>query len=343
MGKKMNQEEISRLIFVWLDGKKELTSAEQKLAYHGFQESIKTAAKRTLYRYNEEMVSDLTEDILKSLLITIRRNGIPDKPKAYLDTTIRNGLKKLFGSKSDAYKVIQKKTYAEMLESLENSGKIYSNNIRVSINSGLEGDSIDEYSIYGYIYDLAPNYEKLNEDFVLDLLKEIDGPVEISLLLNQIVNYLYGEKDITLSLDGGDGEDVEGEYPSTPIPIPDEQLMQDELVDISLFTERIMKRIEDFSKNEKLGEELFIKLLYLTMTTKTSKEIAEITGMASKNVEYYTSARAGKSTRSVIKQWIDELAALLINRSRDQVISIFQNEIMGKMEVEYESYLKGIK
>jgi len=252
-------------------------------------------------------------------------------------------LKKLFGSKSDAYKVIQKKTYAEMLESLENSGKIYSNNIRVSVNSGLEGDSIDEYSIYGYIYDLAPNYEKLNEDFVLDLLKEIDGPVEISLLLNQIVNYLYGEKDITLSLDGGDGEDVEGEYPSTPLPIPDEQLMQDELVDISLFTERIMKRIEDFSKNEKLGEELFIKLLYLTMTTKTSKQIAEITGMASKNVEYYTSARANKSTRSLIKQWVSELAALLVTRNRDEIILIFQDEIMGKMKVKYESYLKGIK
>ncbi len=339
MGKKMNQEEISRLICVWLDGKQELTSADQELAYQDFCSIFENAAKRTLYNVHLDNIYDRMADVLESLLNSIRRNGIPDDPKAYIDTTIRNGLKKLFGSKSDAYKVFQKKTYAEMLESLENSGKIYSNNIRVSVNPGLEGDSIDEYSIYGYIYDLAPNYEKSNEEFVLDLLKKIDGPVEKTLLLNQIVNYLYGEKDITLSLDGGNGGDVEEEYPSTPLPIPDEQLMQDELVDISLFTDRIMRRIEEYAENEKLGKELFIKLLYYTMTTKTSKEIAEITGMASKNVEYYTSARAGKSTRSVIKQWVDELAALLINRSRDEVILIFQNEIMGKMEIKYESYL----
>lgn len=343
MGKKLDEQLMFKNIFIWLEGKSEVTSSGQEKAYQDFCSIFEKAARKTLYNVHLDNIYDQMTEVLESLIISISRNGIPDDPKAYIDTTIRNGLKKLFGSKADAYKVVKKKSYAEMLESLENSGKIYSNSIRVSVDSALEGDSIDEYSIYGHIYDLVPNYEKLNEDFVLDLLKKINRPVEKTLLLNQIVNYLHGETEIIVSLDGDDSSKGEDDYSITQFPIADEQLMQDELADISLFTERVMKKIDEYAESENTGKETFIKLLYLTMTTKTSKQIAEITGMASKNVEYYTSARANKSTRSLIKQWVSELAALLVTRNRDEIILIFQDEIMGKMKVKYESYLKGIE
>lgn len=338
MGKKNKMSEAERF-FRMLKQDDSLTSAEISAAYAWFTGFFEKRARQTLFNFDEWQVLNAMSGVLESLFTTFRGEEAPDDPEAYLRITIANALKPLYGDKADANRIATRKKYAKILQSLENEGRIYSNDTKVSVNNVFDQPGLNEESIYGYIWQLADDDTKLDAVFILELLILINGPVEEQLLLNQLVNYSRGIKNTEVRIDGD--EDPENETPD--YEAKDTNFWADKELEIKDFMDNVMSEIEQEANSDKiLSEEVFMQLLYLSMSNKTSKEIGKIAGMTQKNVEYYISERANRAMRCHIKDWTKELADLLWDYSEETVLALLQDELTVRLKDKYHVYLQGI-
>lgn len=336
MGTRKNIEEAEKFLRMFRnDGS--LTSKEQIEAYEWFEKFYLGRARQTLFYFEEVEVKNSMTPVLESLFKTFSRKDLPDNPEAYLTTVVANGLKTLFGDKKDAARITAGKKYEKILKSLENGGRIYSNGIKVSVDNEFNQPELSEEAIYGYIYANFDDNPEIDAEFIFKVLKIINQPVEKKLLINQLVNSKKGIKIIDIPID----DDPESEKPGTEAV--DTDLLPDEKLDIKWFMDDVMREIDIAANSDnKLSEEIFIQLLYLTMSKKTSKEIEKIVNMSQKNVEYYTSERANNSTRNLLRGWTNELASLLPNYSRSTILALFEDELNMRMEEKYQIYLQGI-
>ena len=338
MGKNKNLNEAERF-FRMLKQDGSLTPADELGAYKWFTGFFESRARKTLFKFDESQVLVVMSGLLASLLTTFGEKEAPENPEAYLTTAVANALKTLYGDKSDANRIVTRKKYKKILETLENEGRIYSNKIEVCVNNDFNQPGLSEEAIYGYIDAVSENDTVPDAEFIYELLEIIGQPVDKDLLLNQLVNYSKGIKVTEVKIDGDENPEIE-----TPdYEAKDTGILPDEELEIKLFLDDVMLEIEKVANSDKrLIEEVFIKLLYLSLSNKTSKEIGEIVKMTQKNVEYYISERASKAMRILVKRWTNELTALLEKYSRETILTRLEDELTVRLKEKYHKYLQGI-
>lgn len=339
MGKNKNLNEAERF-FRMLKQDGSLTPADELGAYKWFTGFFESRARKTLFKFDESQVLVVMSGLLASLLTTFGEKEAPENPEAYLTTAVANALKTLYGDKSDANRIVTRKKYVKILQTLENEGRIYSNKIEVCVNNDFNQPGLSEEAIYGYIWQLDDDDTYLDGEFILELLTLINRPVEKQLLLNQLVNYSRGIKNTEVKIDGDENPEIE-----TPdYEAKDTGILPDEELEIKDFMDNVMSEVEQKANlDNRLSEEVFIKLLYLSMGDKTSKEIGKIAGMTQKNVEYYISERSNRAMRILIKRWTNELTALLERYSRETILTRLEDELTVRLKEKYHVYLQGIK
>ncbi|MBN8547271.1 MAG: hypothetical protein J0L60_14150 [Ignavibacteria bacterium] len=338
MGKNKNLNEAERF-FRLLKQDGSLTPADELGAYKWFTGFFESRARKTLFKFDEPQVLVVMSGLLASLLTTFGEKEAPENPEAYLTTAVANALKTLYGDKSDANRIVTRKKYVKILQTLENEGRIYSNRIDVSVSKVFYPSELREEAIYGYIDALSEDDTVPDAEFIYELLESIGQPVDKDLLLNQLVNYSKGIKVTEVKIDGDENPEIE-----TPdYEAKDTGILPDEELEIKDFMDNVMSEVAQIANSDKkLSEEVFIKLLYLSMGDKTSKEIGEIVKMTQKNVEYYISERASKAMRILVKRWTNELTALLEKYSRETILTRLEDELTVRLKEKYHKYLQGI-